>query len=170
MSLILFYLTDLIRLLIQYAWRPSEVKGGRMYIKWVLWPLCTSVRGLALDWASSWDFLLLSRVFVPLSSSTPLAVMALAFSSSSQRCRYCCRARFSAATASFCKTHSYSDKEPRGKLGCRKSAKPHATVQTILFCSLLHCSLNSRRHLSISFRLADKPFGKTRYELIRPLY
>lgn len=87
--------------LILSVWRTFSNYGAKIFVKTRM-----SVWCFALDWASSWDFLLLSRVLVPLDSSTPLAVMALAFSSSSQRCRYCCRARFSAATASFYITYT----------------------------------------------------------------
>lgn len=56
-----------------------------------------------LVWASSLDFFLLSSVLIPAMSSTALAVTALAFSSSSQRWKYWCRAFLKATTASFWK-------------------------------------------------------------------
>lgn len=68
-----------------------------------------------LVWASSLDFRLLSSVLNPVLSSRALAVIALTFSSSSERWKYCWRAFFKAASDSFCKTSSEETQRGRNQ-------------------------------------------------------
>lgn len=92
--------------------------------------------------------------------------MTFNFSSSSHRWKYWCRAFLKAVTASFWKKKNiyiffFVWRKTWYVRYFRKCQKKLEWL-TILLCSLDHCSLNSLRHLSISFFLAAKAWGGRR--------